>query len=299
MTTQLTIGSKKYDTNNMIFSESVKSSIPDSKPPISFQRINISTKNKDGSVGELVFSTEENLFSFGVSENINKDNGKINGYSMAISLYNRDGATSNQKMFVENLDNILVRCKEHLLENRENIGRYDLEMNDLKKMSTYYIKKDKGKVVEGATPSLYPKLIVSKKQDTIITEFFDASGTKLNALDLIGKYCHVTCAIKIESIFIGKDISIQIKLYECEVRLQNTGMVKLLARSVRPVSNPVVNDMSNSTSLPNIGDDDDEDAGSLVNSDDDDEFVDSTPSPVPVVVPDAPKKPKRIIKKVK
>ena len=294
MTTQLTIGSKKYDTNKMIFSEPVKSSIPDSKPPISFQRINILTENQDGSVGELVFSTEENLFSFGLSENINKDTGKINGYSMAISLYNRDGATPGQKMFVENLDNILTRCKEHLIEHREDIGRYDLEMNELKKMNTYYIKKDKGKVVEGAKPSLYPKLIVSKKQDTILTKFFDASNNSLNALDLIGKYCNVTCAIKIESIFIGKDISIQIKLYECEVRLQNTGMIQLLARSAKPKSNPIVNDMSNSTSLPNIGEDDD-DAGSLVNSDD--EFVDSTPAPV--VVPDATKKPKRIIKKVK
>ena len=298
MTTQLTTGSKKYDTKNMIFSESVKSSIPDSKPPISFSRINISTKNQDGSVGELIFSTEENLFSFGVSENVNKDNGKINGYSMAISLYNRDGATPAQKMFVENLDNILQRCKEHLIENREAIGKYDLEMNDLKKMSTYYIKKDKGKVVDGATPALYPKLIVSKKQDTIITEFFDASGNILNALDLIGKYCHVSAAIKIESIFLGKDISMQIKLYECEVRLQNTGMVKLLNRSVsKPASNPIVKDMSQSTTLPSLGGDDEDDTGSLVNSDDD-EYVETPPTPV-VVVPEAPKKPiKRIIKKV-
>ena len=295
MTTQLTIGSKKYDTKNMIFSESVKSSIPDSKPPISFQRINISTKNPDGSVGELIFSTEKDLFSFGASENVNKDNGKLNGYSMAISLYNRDGATPGQKMFVENLDNILQRTKEYLIEHRDDIDRYDLEMNDLKKMTAYYIKKDKGKPVEGATPSLYPKLIISKKTDTIITEFFDADGNKLNALDLIGKYCHVTAAIKIESVFIGKDISLQVKLYECEVRLQNTGMVKLLARSVsKPQSNPVVSDMSNSTELPSLGGDDDGEGGGSLQNSDDDEYVE----PPPAVAPEAPKKPKRIVKKV-
>ena len=89
----------------------------------------------------------------------------------------------------------------------------------------------------------------------------------------------------------------QIKLYECEVRLQNTGMVKLLNRSVsKPASNPIVKDMSQSTTLPSLGGDDDEDdAGSLVNSEDD-EYVETPPAPV-VVVPEAPKKPMAPTKK--
>jgi hypothetical protein len=68
-----------YNINRMIFSEPVSGSIPESKPKIEFKRINISTRNEDGSVGELVIPTSR-LFSFGVSENISQETGNVNGY---------------------------------------------------------------------------------------------------------------------------------------------------------------------------------------------------------------------------
>ncbi len=46
-----------YDVKNIIFSEPVSGSIPDSKPKIEFKRINISTKNADGTTGELILPT--------------------------------------------------------------------------------------------------------------------------------------------------------------------------------------------------------------------------------------------------
>ena len=282
-----------YNTANMIFADPISSNIPDSKPPISFKRIPIMTKYPNGDVGDLIFSTER-LFSYGVAETINKDTEKVTGYSMGICLHSRDGATPNQKAFVETLDAILERCKNHLIEHREDIDKYDLELTDLKKMSVYYIKKEKGKVMDGATPTLYPKLIVSKKQDKILTYFFDKDGNPLNALDLMGKFCHTRAAIKIESIFIGKDISIQIKLYECEVELATTGMVRLLSKSVsRPASNPVVSDMSKSSNaLPSLSSpgDGDDDSGSLVDSDREEEIETKKEPEKPAV--------KRTVKKV-
>ena len=35
---------------------------------------------------------------------------------------------------------------------------YDLESADLKKLNPLYYKKEKGKVIDGSTPTLYPKL---------------------------------------------------------------------------------------------------------------------------------------------
>jgi hypothetical protein len=296
MSTQLT-SSSGYNTKNMIFSEPAVSSIPDSKPPIKFTRINISTKYPNGKTGDLIFPTVGKIFSFGVSESINKDTGVVNGYSMALCLLPRDEEPSDeQKEFIATYDAVANKCKEYLIEKRDAIGKYELEMGDLKKLNNIYIKKEKGVPVPGSSPTLYPKLIVSKKQDKILTYFFDEDDNPLNALDLIGKYCHVNAAIKIESIFIGKDISLQVKLYECQVSLLNTGMTRLLAKSSRPESNPIVKDMSKTTNaLPDLSDDkDDDDVGSLVDSDKDDEEY-TEPEPVK----EEPKKVvKRVVKKV-
>jgi hypothetical protein len=226
--TQLTSASG-YETKRMIFSEAQTGSIPNSKPEISFKRITISTKNEDGTVGALILPTSK-LFSFGVSENLSMDTGKVNGYVMPLCLHNRDGATQEEKEWTETFNNIVDQCKEHLIENKDEIEKYDLEMNDLKKFNSLYYKKEKGKIVEGMGPTLYGKLIVSKKQDKIITMFYDFDGESIDPLTLLGKYCNVKAAVKIESIFIGNKISLQVKLYECEVKLLQTGMKRLMKR---------------------------------------------------------------------
>ena len=62
-----------YNTNNMIFSPAQSGAVKDTT--IKFRRIPISTKYPNGTVGDLIFSTER-LFSFGVCENINPDTKK-------------------------------------------------------------------------------------------------------------------------------------------------------------------------------------------------------------------------------
>lgn len=257
--TQLTPASG-YDVDRMIFSEPQEGTIPNSKPEIKFKRINISTRNEDGSVGELILPTER-LFSFGVSENLSQETKEVNGYVMPLCLWNRDGVSKPEKQWSDTFDAIVEKCKDHLVTNREEIEHYDLERNDLKKLNPLYWKKEKGKVVEGTGPTLYAKLMVSKKQDNkIITEFFKkGSGETLNGMDLLGKYCYATGAVKIESIFIGSKISLQVKLYECEVELMQRGTKKLLPRpkaSTRVLTGPT----SNTGGAP-LGDDDE--TGSL------------------------------------
>lgn len=285
--TQLT-SADGYNAENMIFSEPQIGTIPNSTPAISFKRVNISTKNPDGSVGELIISTEE-VFSFGVSENVNPDTGKTNGYVLPLCLYNRDGVTPYEKAFVDTFNKIVEKCKDHLLDNKEEIEQYDLERNDLKKLNCLYYKRDKGKVVEGTGPVLYAKLITSNKKegdDKIVSMFFNKEGENMKAVDLIGKYCFVRAAIKIESIFIGNKISLQVKLYEAEVRLSNTGMVRLLPRP-QSDSRVSVSTSSSGPTLTAIEEEPviDDDASSLLDMDEDDK----PPSPVPV---------KKVVKKV-
>jgi hypothetical protein len=289
--TQL-VDMETFDVSNMIFSDPIVSSIPDTTPAITYRRINISSRNDDGTVGELVLPTEE-VYSFGVSENLDAKTKEVNGYVMPLCLFNKSGASDAEKRFVDVFNNIVEKCKDYLLENKEELELYDLEgRSDLKKLNPLYYKKDKGKIVEGAGPTLYAKLIVSKKQDKIVTVFFNENGEQINALDLLGKYCYASGAIKIESIFIGggNKISLQVKLYECKVRVISMGMKQLLPRpkvtddvvqqSSLLSSRKPVNEIKESPSIV----DDDDDQGSII----DDDIVDDEPK-IPT---------KKIIKKV-
>jgi len=273
---------KGYNVNRMIFSEPVSGSIPDSKPKIEFKRINISTKNEDGSVGELILPTSR-LFSFGVSENTSQETGKVNGYTFPICLWGKDQPSEEEKAWTDLFDSIVEKCIDHLIENREEIEMFELCKADLTKskggLNPLYWKKEKftenGKttmrVVPGSGPTIYTKLIFSKKNDKFLSQFFDVNDEPLNALDLMGKYCYTNAAVKIESIFIGSKISLQVKLYEAVVEPTNTGMKRLLAR---PKAQSSIMEYRNSTknSAPHImlADDDDQDNGSLVGSDNED-----------------------------
>lgn len=271
MNTQL-VTATGYETSRMIFLDPVPGSIPESKPAITYKRIPIETVYDDGSTGPLILSTEE-VYSYGVGENTNIETGKTNGFVMPLVLYSRNGPTPLEKAFVDTFNNIVDKCKEHLLENKDTLDLYDLEMNDLKKLNPIYQKKEKGKVVEGASPTLYAKLIVSKKQgEKIVTVFFHAeTGEAINPLDYLGKHCRAIAAIKFESIFIGggNKISLQVKLYECQLTPIDNGFKSLLQK--RPVSNSRVLNENNSKSTNPMAllddDDDDDDAGSLIGMD--------------------------------
>jgi len=225
----------EFDSANIVFQEPQLNSITlgDGKTKINYYRIPVGVRNPDGTLGELVFPTEK-VFSFGVQENKNMESDRIDGYSMALCMWNRDGATPEQKQWIETFSQAIERCKEHVVDIKEDIEKYDLEMSDLKKFNPLYYKREKGKIVEGRGPTLYPKLITSRKENPpkILTPFYDQdTGENLNPRSLIGKYCHVTAAVKIESIYVGARISPQVKLYEAEIKLAQNKSRRLLARN--------------------------------------------------------------------
>jgi hypothetical protein len=292
--TQLT-SATGYNTSNMIFSEPQFGSIPDSKPAITFKRINIQTRNPDGTVGDLVLETEK-VFSFGICENINMETGKVNGYVLPLCLYNKDCPTSPEKEFVSTFNNIVDTIKEHLIKVRESIEQDDLDERDLKKLNPLYFKKEKGKILEKSGPTLYAKLIMSKKLNKIMSMFYDPdTDVEYDPLELIGKFGYAKAAIKFESIFIGNKISLQIKIHECEYEITQRGMKRLL--SSRPISKPEVV-IQKPTSTCDLQSKQEADDGSLDSSDSDSEPEPASKTSTVITTPTTQLQPNKIVKVV-
>lgn len=222
--TQLT-SAAGYETSNMIFSKPEKGTIPGSG--LTYMRVKIGTKYSDGTHGDLIISTDgQELYSYGTQENKSPD-GKVNGHVLPLCMWDRDGPTKAQKATTNSIDAIVENCKDWLLNNKDKIEKYDLDKSDLKKMNPLYWKREKGKIVEGRGPTLYSKLIESKKSG-ILTTFFDSeTDEEIDPLTL-KTHCFVVPAIRIESIFIGNKISLQVKLYEAVVRPLDRGRKSLL-----------------------------------------------------------------------
>lgn len=215
-----------YDINKVIFSEPEVCTVGN----ISYSRINIGTLLPNGKTSDLILKTER-LFSFGVSPNVNEKTKEIDNYSMPLCIYSKDGATDAEKHWLEIFNQVCEKAKQHILavKDHDNVGKYELEESDLKKFNPMYWKKEKGKIVEGVGPVLYAKLIESKKNKKMITYFLNEdTNQEISHLDLVGKYCYVTAAIKFESIYIGAKVSLQVKLYEASVKMIEMGPKRLL-----------------------------------------------------------------------
>lgn len=258
-----------YDVKKMVFGKPKDGSIPNST--VVFKRIPIGTRNTDGSLGELVIPTNR-VYSFGLSPNTNMQTGKTDGYTLSLCLFNRDSPSKEEKEWVDTFNNIVEHIKKYLVDHRDEFGKYDLEMSDLKKLNPLYYKKEKGVVVPGAGPVLYPKVLQNKKNDSIITPFCNENGDDIDPMSLLNKHCYATAAVKIESIFIGAKISLQVKVYEAQVKVFDNAPKRLL-RKPQSSEEVVMDDKpdedyekSSAASSSSVQDDDDD---SVKGSDDD------------------------------
>lgn len=296
--TQLT-SIHNFNPKNIIFSDPIEGNVPSaegaSTPALKFKRVKILVRNLDGTVGDLIFSTERLYSHAGISENTAIGSNAINGYSFVLSLCSRDGVTENEKKTIDCFDKVLEACKEYIFENQGEIGKEFNSIDELRNLSVYYRKKIEVKTINEktgkavvkkeidptSTPLMYPKLNVSKKNGDIqiTSRFYNAvTGELLNTDTLKKQPCYARAAIKFESIFIGKDVSIQVKLVEADLELlQSISAKRLLPRLTTTSA------VSSVTSSNPFDEDEDENAniyatsskkqGSLPNSDDEVETV--------------------------
>lgn len=264
-----------YDINNMVFGKPKDGSIPNSA--VAFKRIMIGTRNPDGSSGELVIPTTR-VYSYGLAPTTNLQSGKQDGYTMSLCLHNRDSPSKDEKEWVDTFEKIVEHVKTYLIDHRDEIGKYELESSDLKKLSPVFYKRDKGKIV--GPPTLYVKVNQNKKTEEVTTPFCNERGEDIDPLSTLNKRCWVTAAIKVESIFIGAKISLQIKLYEASVKVIDNEQKRLLRPSFTSSSNEEEKSVSmnvafaNPFSMPSSKEeeeDDQEESGSVKGSDDEEE----------------------------
>ena len=229
---------QNFDTDNVLFSKPEVGNIPNQK--ITFKRIRIATRNEDGSIGDLVFSTPPDLLSFGLQESRDLNSNQINGYVFPICLWGQHGCTPEEKKFTDTFNQVVEVCKKYLLDHRDEIERYDLDASDLKKFNPLFWKMEKGKIVEGRGPMLYVKVIYNKKNEKINTIFIDEStNQEIDPFRLLNKRNNCTVAVKFESIFIGNKISLQVKLYEAVVKVIDNSIRGLLRPNAIKRSEPV------------------------------------------------------------
>lgn len=228
-------GELKRELENKLSFNAVKNSIPNSN--MSFYKLNILIENEDKTLGDLIIALDES-YCFGISENRDLSNGSISGYSAGISLLSRDKLTEKQQQTIRFINVLSDIIREYLLsdEGKVVVENYDIEAPLLKKINPLYFKRDKGKIVEGSSPTFYPKLMYQKatpnKQENLYTRFYTKDGERLNPLVFLNTSFLITPAVKFESIYCGKSkFSTQIKLIEadCEpIKRETTERKRLL-----------------------------------------------------------------------
>lgn len=234
MTTQLTSPNGFNPSNQLILSELIEQKIPNSK--LTYNRINISTRYPDGSTGPLIIPTQR-VYSFGVCEYKDEATQKVNGYTLPLCLFNREGPTPEEKAWVDMFNNLCEYIKTYLVRHHADFGDEETNVRAyVSKLNPLYYKKDEKtkKPILGSAPTLYAKLITKGDKTGLqcVTLFNNQEdGSRIQYTDLLGKRCFATAAIKIESIYVSSDkrkFSLQVKVYQAVVSIVGDSVQSLL-----------------------------------------------------------------------
>jgi len=221
--------SSTYDVSNMKFSQIQSNKLPEG---VVVKRISISTIYPDGNEGDLIFETDSLKTYKGVNM---KEYGKNKSYTLGLSLLDKVSPTENQKNLVKILQSIGERCKDHLLSIKKELKKNDLERAELKGLNPVFRFTDENGDEVPNSESIYPKIIsfTDKKSGEMKfrTEFFDEkTGVLYDVHQLEGRPMNVRACIKVESIFIGAKIKLQLKILEAGITFTNSGVGRLLSR---------------------------------------------------------------------
>jgi len=153
-------------------------------------------------------------------------------------LYTLENKTEYEEAFVEAIDKTCNHIKKLLLadEMRLALARPDMDEADLKKLNPIWYKKEGLKVLKDKA-TLYAKLICSRDLD-IFTEITDEYDNKIDPRTLINQRFTGSFAIKVESIYFGNKISLQVKAVEIIVHENDRQERKLLPRKQTPSIQP-------------------------------------------------------------
>ena len=209
-----------FNIDNLFF-EKPKQGTVLGKGGIKFSKIYPKYRYPNGQIDKVYIQTPE-LFSWGVQENKNQDN--ISNYTFSFVMYDRNEEVSKeQQNTIDIFEQILEKIKTHLkkAETKEALNQFQLEAH-VDMMDIFYRKKDKGQLVSGVPPTLYPKLQTKFANLEITTEFRDINDESINSYDLLGVRCLAAGNIVVDNIFITSEKKplIQLKLEEAIITHQ-------------------------------------------------------------------------------
>ena len=221
----------EFDVNNVIFSK--KTDHKSKKDGISYSKFNITYKNKNGTVGELVFQFDE-VYSFGAQ--LNKFDNK--SWIMSFSMLNSDNPTEYQRQTLDALDKLSKVIAAHVVSLRQYPGK---NVDQVLKSFVTYSKAD----VDLKSPILKSKLMYRASAvedadpyavniDTVFTDMRTGKDYVDFMSQVKDKRCYACPFVKIEGVtMLAKEYHLTVKLYNCPIRLISDKVKRLAA--ARPI----------------------------------------------------------------
>jgi len=113
------------------------------------------------------------------------------------------------------MESILKQCKNHLSLDKIK-EQYNIEYM-VNNMDIFYRKKDKGQIIPGVSPLLYPKLRTAFRRNkndplNITTGIYDTNNDEIDYSSIFNQKCKVVVDLVVDNIFIGVKPSIQMKI---------------------------------------------------------------------------------------
>ena len=299
-----------YNVENLRFSEPVEGSIPlPGGKKSAFFRIPIKTKKENGQESDLIFVLDRSS-SFGISEYA-EEAGKYSA-TLSIQLTDRDTPSERQRKTVQVFQDIAEAAKNHIVKNSKTFAKVlgaGITKDQFRKMGPVKVPMtEDGEIDTSRSPTMNVKLLTSNKKKNndaddsdlgssakpkIITSFYAEDSedpdnpTPVDPLDYLGKRCFVTCAVKVDGVFVGKQIqSIQLKLYECNIKAIESKPRRLLAGFTsgnRPTPNMTTKIEDSFAEDPEMNDAPESSSTLQTSDNEDDEPKEEEPKPAPSV----------------
>jgi hypothetical protein len=197
---------QEFNTDQIYFSDPY-TIYPHDESYAAYHKIYIQFGDNPQRLEDLILNTPPHLMSFGIQEKKDRNTSDITGYQIPIILWNKKGASEDEKQFTKTLQSIVEKCQSHIHDN------YDADPSKLSILS--WRNQENGEEY----PVVYVKLITNRKTNRIMTLFINEdTNEEIDPMELINKRCLLTAAIKIENMYVGENVSLQIKLYEVLVK---------------------------------------------------------------------------------
>jgi hypothetical protein len=235
---------EEFNAKNLIFDTPKQKKVPEQDT--TYHESNVSIRYPDGTKGPLIMQLPR-CFTYGIS---NKFSDAVDKLTLSIYLgEDRENMSEDHKRAATVLNDIVNACKQYTLTDdvKKMIGQYDLEERDLKGMSFLKPQKDRDtkKPLLDRPPTMNIKFMVRNDKETrskeIVSKFyvegeFDEAGNPVSTdpREYLNRQGTCIPVLKIESIFLGAKYTVKAKIFECDIKANDTGFKSLIRRAAAP-----------------------------------------------------------------